>query len=581
MLQLIAALILGIGGALLDLAARALVHMRAAAFTTANLKLLFTSWQGIVVILIGIAVALAYITVELFSMICLLDDVIKGRQKKVFRESFSAIGRAFRSLPRFFRPAGILILLYILIALPLIGVRIFLSLNRSFRIPRFMMGVIEDNNLYLILYWLVIAALVILGILFLFSVYGVLIDGRKPGEAAKRSLSLIRKNKKAYFLGLCKLVLIIAAIEIAAWLILRLLPYLIFSQIPESQTFPYHLSMVLTVIFSIPLYYLVQMFVLSYVLLRFAAFYNDFSKGQATADYEKRTVRHRCYPMVISFVLIAAFCAAFSVLIAQNFEEIVDKRENIRIVAHRTGGNLASENSVEGIEQAASRKCEGSETDIQRTKDGQYVINHDGNFKRLTGDQRKPKDMTLAEIKELRIKDTTGSGALLPVPTLEELLDASAGKVKLYIELKGETADTQMVDDVVKLVKEKYKVNEVALISLEYKVIDYAETAYPEFETGVLLIRGYGDVNQLNCDMIMLEEDALDAGRVAMIQSAGKKAYAWTVNEEEDVTRMIAIGVDGVITDQIDMANKVRSDMEKQSDYERLEGMLYYGIGLR
>lgn len=63
--------------------------------------------------------------------------------------------------------------------------------------------------------------------------------------------------------------------------------------------------------------------------------------------------------------------------------------------------------------------------------------------------------MSLEEIKQLKIRDTTGSGKLLSVPTLEELLDHGKGKVKLFLELKGENADYDMVEDVVKAVKER------------------------------------------------------------------------------------------------------------------------------
>ena len=69
--------------------------------------------------------------------------------------------------------------------------------------------------------------------------------------------------------------------------------------------------------------------------------------------------------------------------------------------------------------------------------------------------------------------------------TLEDLLDVVKGKGTLFIELKGVTADRQMADDVVRMVREKDCVGDVVLISLAYDVIDYAERTYPEFETGV------------------------------------------------------------------------------------------------
>lgn len=71
-------------------------------------------------------------------------------------------------------------------------------------------------------------------------------------------------------------------------------------------------------------------------------------------------------------------------------------------------------------------------------------------------------------------------GALLSVPTLEELLDHGKGKVKLFLELKGESADYGIVRDVVNAVKERDMVDDVVLISLNYDVIDFAESNYPD-----------------------------------------------------------------------------------------------------
>ena len=148
--------------------------------------------------------------------------------------------------------------------------------------------------------------------------------------------------------------------------------------------------------------------------------------------------------------------------------------------------------------------------------------------------------MTLEEIMDLKIRDTTGNGGLLSVPTLEEMLDHSKGKVKLFLELKGETADRDMADDVVKAVKERDMVDDVALISLDYDVIDYAEQMYPEMETGVLIFGAVGDVTNLNCDMIIMEEEmASVASTVRKIHDAGKKAGVWTVNTERAMRKFL------------------------------------------
>lgn len=50
---------------------------------------------------------------------------------------------------------------------------------------------------------------------------------------------------------------------------------------------------------------------------------------------------------------------------------------NISLIGHRAGGNLANENTVRGLKEAVSHGAYGAEIDVQRTKDGYYIINHD------------------------------------------------------------------------------------------------------------------------------------------------------------------------------------------------------------
>ena len=116
------------------------------------------------------------------------------------------------------------------------------------------------------------------------------------------------------------------------------------------------------------------------------------------------------------------------------FDTLFPAEKETKIIAHRGGGNEAPENTVAGIETAYELGAYGSEIDIQRTKDGAYVILHDGNFERVAGDKRKPEEMTLKQIQKLSVDGE-------PIPTFEDALAASKGKIVLFTELKGKTAD--------------------------------------------------------------------------------------------------------------------------------------------
>lgn len=71
------------------------------------------------------------------------------------------------------------------------------------------------------------------------------------------------------------------------------------------------------------------------------------------------------------------------------------------------------------------------ENDIHLTKDGEVVVFHDDDLQRMCGIHGRPEDMTLAQLKELRLGDTEEK-----IPTLRECLEAIDGKVPLLIEFK-------------------------------------------------------------------------------------------------------------------------------------------------
>ncbi len=98
------------------------------AMTTAGLKAMVLNWRFPVVLALGALMVLAYIVIELFSQIHLAKDILNGAQVRIFRE----FGAGIRSLRLFLTPAGIGILIYIFIAVPLCGVGFSISLTKNF-----------------------------------------------------------------------------------------------------------------------------------------------------------------------------------------------------------------------------------------------------------------------------------------------------------------------------------------------------------------------------------------------------------------------------------------------------------------
>ena len=562
------------------------------ALTTANIRS-FLSPRALEMLACSFLLVLLLVVGEICAPICLCEAIQKQEKTGVF----SIIKKSIKAVPRFFTPSGFLILLYILFITPLLGIGFSLSITESLYIPRFITEVIDKNITYSVLYGVVLFALTLLGLIHMFVFHGILLDKDRPWDAMRRSRQYIVKHWKTIIIVIIQLTLIVRILYSVQAFVFDDLPqrYLdsISSEMPRGYIFNivevetltdedltlllYRALCILQVYISqyvFNLYIAISSCTYFMVLTRLYLRFRKEDEGQAYEpekyDLKPRDARH--VALTLLALLVPVFLVCLSAFMAVFFNKIFPEREKTAVVAHRTGGYLASENSLEGLDAAASHGCYGGETDIQRTKDRHYIINHDNDFARLTGDPRKPSEMTLEEVKKLKIRDTTGSGQFLSVPTLEELLDHGKGKVKLFLELKGESADYYMVEDVVKAVKERDMAGDVVLISLDYDVINYAEQKYPEMETGVLIFGSMGDVTKLNCDIIIMEEEmAAAAPTIRNIHDAGKRAGVWTVNTRRAMKRFLDSEADMVITDDILMAIDVQKELDERTDYDMIK----------
>lgn len=137
------------------------------------------------------------------------------------------------------------------------------------------------------------------------------------------------------------------------------------------------------------------------------------------------------------FVIIVLL--SFTALFSQNkaVEKLKSTDSGIAIAQHRGMWSYAPENSIPALEYAIQFGAEIMETDIRLTKDNQLVIMHDYTVDRTTNGTGKVADLTLAEIKQLRLKEATGGLTNLQVPTLEEYIKIAKGRIVLYYDKAG------------------------------------------------------------------------------------------------------------------------------------------------
>ena len=108
--------------------------------------------------------------------------------------------------------------------------------------------------------------------------------------------------------------------------------------------------------------------------------------------------------------------------------------KDVLVVSHRGDWRNACENSVEAVRNASRMGVDIVEIDLGRTKDGELIVMHDDKVDRTTTGKGYVKDLTLAEIKQLRLRNGCNIKTIYKVPTLEEVLLEAKGKVMLNLD---------------------------------------------------------------------------------------------------------------------------------------------------
>lgn len=536
------------------------------------------SFQGLGFLILTFALLTLLIGIDVNAFIITSALLRKNRIAMTARQVFQV---AILSLKNFMKPAGLVIMLYVAIIIPILGIGITISPVQGFEIPNFITDVIFKNPLYLSLYLFVLSLLFLVTLrYFFFFHYLLLIDNDIP-SALKKSAKLMARHWKRflydfllYFLGLT----ILGAIAIFLFLFAFLLPVSYYRLSPIWTAFG-----LLTVAELISFFgFLSVPIVCDRLTVLFFRYHeidgNSLSLnirikvkelGEAANKKVKTTTKLK---VAIFLVLTLVFNVTVSYFYSTYLHETMKHGKSIEIVAHRGGGDLAAENTIASLEAVIEENIAWSEIDVQRTKDDKYIINHDSTFARLSGINKASSDMTLEEIKRLKVNDlfdTTRPAQ--PVATIEEFLDAAKGKIGLYIELKGSTADTKMVDDLVAMVVERQMEKEVALLSLDYSLIEYIENTYPEIDSGYLYFFAIGDIAKLKGDILIMEEREATPEKIRTIHNAGKKAVVWTVNTEESIDKFVKSEIDGIITDYV---LKVKEGILKRDNRTDLEIMI-------
>jgi len=229
-----------------------------------------------------------------------------------------------------------------------------------------------------------------------------------------------------------------------------------------------------------------------------------------------------------------------------------DKKDT-RVIAHRGLSGLEKENTNSAFVAAGNRSYYGIETDIHRTKDGHFVINHDGDFNRVAGENIIIEESTLEEIQKIILLDSDGTKSRYDLrPTVLQNYISICKRYEKHsvLELKSNFTDEEM-EKIIEIIKSYDYLDNVTFISFEYENLLKVRKILPTQSCQYLFWK-------LNDEEIArLVRDKIDADvwckelteeQIKKAHSAGLTVNCWTVNEKENGEKFASWGIDYITT---------------------------------
>tara|TARA_B100002049_G_scaffold114862_1_gene84850 strand:+ start:78 stop:764 length:687 start_codon:yes stop_codon:yes gene_type:complete len=227
------------------------------------------------------------------------------------------------------------------------------------------------------------------------------------------------------------------------------------------------------------------------------------------------------------------------------------------IIGHRGAMGHVAENTIPSIKKAMELGVDGIEIDVFKCKTGELVVFHDEKLDRLTNASGLIESLELDSIKKITVLDQ------YRIPTLEDVLILIDGQVKLNIELKGQGTASPTNDIINQYINKGGWTNDKFIISSfkwdELEKIRSLNSLIPIavlVNTRVNPIEALPFARKVKAIAINPNFKDLNQENIKEIQSNGFKVFPYTINELDDIERMIKLGVDAIITDYPERVNR-------------------------
>ncbi len=521
---------------------------------------------------IGALVVGAFVIIAAVVDVAFMTAVIRAEQGSVTRSLRVATGFLIGAVPRLFAFAVELLIRVLLISLPFLAIgggaaallltEFDINYYLANRPPAFQWAVAIGG---------ISAVALILVLLERFSGWAValhlaIFDRERPMQA----FAMSRKKMKGHRLALLRELVYWALIRIAlATVVLGIVGFLI-AEVP--QLFGWNMNVFFTVTaILIAFWILANGFVNAVSNGALSNILNDEFDRILEARPTKADLKSRKPTVALVSVPVAvAVISVAGVLLGTLAFNQVGGTEKVDVIGHRGAAASRPENTMAAVEKAIEDGADWVEIDVQETADGEIIVVHDSDFMKSSSMPLKVWDATMEDIAEIDIGSWFDPAyADQRPPLLRDVLNVVKDRSQLIIELKYYGHDIDLENRVIALVEEAGMADQIATMSLKYPAVQNMLQLRPEWRTGVLAATSIGDLTGLEGDFVAVSAASLTSRLIQRAAAAGKDVYVWTVNDAAMMSRMISLGVDGLITDEPGLARDVIAHHQTLSTAER------------
>ena len=225
-----------------------------------------------------------------------------------------------------------------------------------------------------------------------------------------------------------------------------------------------------------------------------------------------------------------------------------------RMIAHRGLSGIEMENTCSAFVAAGNRSYFGIETDVHRTADGQFIIIHDDDTQRVSGDRMAVEETSFDTLRALQLQDRDGQRGRkdLMLPTLREYIQICKKYEKTAVlELKNHLEEED-IRRIIAIIREEEYLPRVIFISFDLANMICVRRLLPEQKAQYLIEVRVPDDLVDTLKTYRLDLDIHHRLLTPALSEACKREHieinVWTVNTPEDAQRCIELGVDYITT---------------------------------